>query len=116
MTTPERIKKRQQRRDAVVGVLVIMFGLSILYFRGEDNAQDRCIGNLVAGMNASQSIRAQINEKESAVTFKVIDQALTSGSAKDLARAERQWRRGIEQVRVAREKNPVVPLPEGICD
>lgn len=116
MTTPERLRRRQRRESAFIAVLAMLLCVAVVYFRGQDAAQDRCLSAFVETQNETQAIRSKLVERESAATRAVITAALNANGRRDVARAFRNYRVENRAIDRQREENPVRMFPEGICN
>lgn len=116
MTTPERLRRRQRRESAGLALLAILLCVSVVYFRGQDEAQDRCLSTFVETQNETSAIRSKLVERESQATRTVITAALRADSRRDVERAFRNYRIEIRAVDRLRDENPVRMFPGGLCN
>lgn len=116
MTTPERLRARQRRESAFIALLAIFLCVAVVYFRGQDAAQDRCLSQFVKSQNETSAIRSKLVEQESQATRNIINAAGTAKNRAELVRAFREYRVESRSIDAAREANPVRMFPDGICE
>lgn len=115
MTTPERLRRRQRRESAGIAILAIALVVVVIYFRGQDSAQEKCLRNYIESSSATSKVRANVVERESKVTRRVISKSLTAESRRDIIRAREAYFRGLSAIDRVRDANPVQQL-RGVCD
>lgn len=116
MTTPERLRRRQRRESA--GIVLLAIGLvgASIYFNGQDDAQRRCISTYISVQSETNTIRANILERESVATRRAIRDGLSAQTREDVDAAKRAYTRALKSIDAAREAHPVQPFPKGVCD
>lgn len=116
MTTPERLRARQRRESAFIAILAVLLCIAVVYFRGQDAAQDRCLSKFVENQNATSSIRSKLVERESIATRSVIAAAGAADNRREFDQAFSDYRREVRAIDRLRDENPVRMFPDGICD
>lgn len=116
MTTPERLRRRQRFESLFIALLAGALVIVFIYFRGQDDAQERCFNNYFETQARVSQIRGDIVERESNATRRVIASALTAQTKGDLIKAREAYFRALKAIDHARETHPVPQFPEGVCN
>jgi hypothetical protein len=116
VTTPERLRRRQRFESAGVATVAIGLVLSVIYFAGQDAAQERCLSTFVNTQTETSAIRSGLVERESRATRSVITNALGAQNRRDIVRAYARYDAALKRIDAVREAHPVVPFPEGLCN
>lgn len=116
MTTAERLRRRQIRESVGIGLLALALATAVVYFEGQDAAQERCMTAFIHADNETSTIRSTLVEDESNATRRVIRKALSAGSRQDIVAARLAYTRALKRIDAAREDNPVQEFPSGVCE
>lgn len=115
MTTPERLRKRQIRNDWYIVILAVLLLAAFIYFRGQDNAQERCFNNYFQAQADTSKVRSKLVERESQATRDLLLRGTTAESREEFQKIRALYVKRIKAIDQAREDNPIPPFPEGIC-
>lgn len=116
MTTAERLRRRQIRESVGIGLLALALATAVVYFEGQDSAQERCMSAFIHADNETSTIRSALVEDESKATRRVIRKALSASSRGDIAKARRTYSQALKRIDIMRENNPVQEFPAGVCE
>lgn len=116
MTTPERFRRRQRIESAGIVALAAGLVFSVVYFQGQDSAQDRCLSTFVSTNSETTAIRSQAVALESKATRSIINDVFTAEGRGQVREAFKRYTARIARVDQLREDNPVPDFPEGLCN
>lgn len=119
MTTPERLRRRQIRNDLYIAVLAALLVLSVVYFRGQSEAQKRCLTNFVSTSSHTSAVRADLYDRDRQATKSFLLDATDASQVKTRAqflKVRETFVKSLHAIDAARAENPVQTLPKGVCD
>lgn len=116
MTTPERLRRRQRIESAMIAVLAVCLVAATLYFSARSDRQQACMRAFIDSSSDTQEIRAELNERESEATQRVIQTGLSVKSAEELIAVREQYNRSLSQIAKARKANPVERFSADECE
>jgi CHASE1-domain containing sensor protein len=139
MTTPENLKKRQERilrllriEGLILALVLVVVGLSQVYTGYQNDKQDECVSqqitDLTEALNARSALTQELNDATAAVLDSFVVAASKAPNPDTRTEAERRadsrpiiealenYAQVRDEVKEAREKNPFPPFPEGTCE
>jgi hypothetical protein len=139
MTTPEKMKERQERilkwlriEGWLLGFVLIVVGLSQAWYSYENSQQDRCVENQITALTQALDARSVASRELNEATADVIDAFANAGAQarKNPNRTEAEQQRDSEpilealenytkvksEVRREQDRNPFPPFPKGTCE
>jgi hypothetical protein len=130
VTTPERLRRRQQIEGAFLFVIGILLVVSTLWFNHQDEQQRACIGKNFTDLSASLEVRSagveaesRTNRAESRANQRFFRDAFAAKTEADVFEAYAKYRVALDHIDQRRERiteerreNPIPEFPAGTCD
>lgn len=131
MTTPEKLRRRQRIETALVGLLMVVVGVTQYINDREDNRQDaeaaaaraclaKQITSLTDALNARSAPAGSLNEATGDVLDSFVAAAEAQKKGKDnsteILAALNHYAEVRAEVRKSRAENPFPAFPTGKCD
>lgn len=115
MTTPERLRRRQRIESAGIAILAFALVAVFIYFRGQDDAQERCFNNYFQAQAETAQIRSRLVEQESRATRDLLLKGTAAQTKKEFLSVRERYRANLRNIDEARANNPIPPFPEEVC-
>lgn len=135
MTTPERLRRRQRIETALVGLVMVVVGLS-QYTAAQDRkeqaridtAQEQCVAKQVTEITEALNARSESSGRLNDATADVLDSFVGAAAAKKegtqteeersrpIIKALERYAEVRDEVKKSRKNNPFPAFPTGKCE